>query len=56
MSDIGSQIVKSVENIRTISKNTEGITEEVSVKLEEQLVAISLVAQKVNDLSKATGK
>lgn len=56
MGGISKEIVAAVENIRGISQNTEGITDEVSDKLEEQLAAISLVAQRVNDLSKVTGR
>lgn len=56
MGGISKEIVAAVENIRGISQNTEGITDEVSDKLEEQLAAISLVAQRVNDLSMVTGR
>ena len=56
MGGISKEIVAAVENIRGISQNTEGITDAVSDKLEEQLAAISLVAQRVNDLSMVTGR
>jgi len=52
MSDISKMMVLSVEKIREISENTDGLADEVESELEEQIEAIRNVSKKVNDLSK----
>lgn len=47
-------MVISVEKIRNISQNTDGLTDEVAAELQKQLEAIRLVSQKINDLAKVT--
>lgn len=56
MMQINRKMVTSVEQIRDISQNTKGITDDVAKDLDEQLVAIRHVTQKVNDLSKISEK
>jgi len=54
MNNINKMMVLSVEKICEISKNTDGLADEVKRDLEEQLEAIQNVSKKVNDLSRVT--
>ncbi len=56
MSGISKDIVTSVDKIREISNETDGITDEVAAKLAAQLDDIELVAKRINKLSEVTGK
>lgn len=54
MNEVNKDMVISVEKIRNISQNTDGLTDEVAAELQKQLESIRLVSQKINDLAKVT--